>query len=133
MPTISVEAQVSAHELLKAAAQLDNQESEQFVQEAIALQARRKAPSLPRDEATLLQLVNQGVPARLQERYDGLIARRWAECLTSEEHEELLQLTDEIEQIDAQRAEHLAQLAHVRGVSLTQLVNDLGIAPSARA
>ncbi len=133
MPTISIEAQVSAHELLKAAAQLDNQELEQFVQEAIALQARRTAPSLPRDEAALLQLVNQGVPARLQERYDALIARRRAECLTPEEHEELLQLTDEIEQLDAQRAEHLAQLAQLRGVSLTQLVNDLGIAPSARA
>ncbi len=132
MAVIRVEAHLTSDELVKAVEQLDAPELERFVAQIIALQARRKAPSLSQTEAALLQGINQGVPADLQRRYGELIARRQAGQLEPEEQRELLRLTDQIEAIEARRAEHLAALARLRGISLAQLVAELGIAPAAR-
>ena len=132
MTVIRVEAQLTADELVKAVEQLDAPELERFVAQIIALQARRKTPSLSQTEAELLQGINEGVPADLQRRNGELIARRQAGQLEPEEHRELLRLTDQIEAIEARRAEHLAALACLRGISLAQLVAELGIAPAAR-
>ncbi|MCI0397381.1 MAG: hypothetical protein L0322_20930 [Chloroflexi bacterium] len=69
------------------------------------------------------------LPAPLKERYDELVAKLRAETLTPKEHEELLQLTDQVEQFEAQRVKHLIELASLRHVSLEQLMTDLGIHP----
>lgn len=56
-----------------------------------------------------------------------MIARRREGSLTPEEVGELRSLGDEIEVMDAQRAEHLAKLARLRGVSLDEVMDSLGI------
>ena len=131
MTMIRVEAHLTSDELVKAVEQLDAPELERFVAQIIALQARRKAPALSEPEAGLLQGINQGVPVDLQRRYDELIARRQAGQLAPEEHQELLQLTEQVEAIEARRAEQLAALARLRGISLAQLAAEPGIAPIA--
>jgi len=78
-------------------------------------------------ETELLALTGRPFPAALQRRFDDLIARRQAENLTTDEHRELLQLTDQVELYNVERLEHLVALARMRGVSLTRLMNDLGI------
>ena len=132
MAVIKVEAHLSSDELIRAVEQLDASELEHFVAAVITLQARRRAPSLPQAESELLAQINQGIPAPVQQRYAELIARRQMERLTPEEHQELLQLTEQIEQIEAQRVEDLATLAHLRGTSLSRLITDLGLEPTAR-
>ncbi len=132
MTMIRVEAQLTSDELVKAVEQLDAPELEHFVARIIALQARRKAPSLSQTEAELLQGINQGLPADLQRRYGELIARRQAGQLEPDEHRELLRLTEQVEGIEARRADQLAALARQRGISLSHLVSELGIAPIAR-
>ena len=132
MTVIRVEAHLTSDELVKAVEQLDAPDLERFVAQIIALQARRKAPSLSQTEAELLRGINQGVPADLQRRYGELIARRRAGQLEPEEHRELLRLTEQVEGIEARRAEQLAALARLRGISLAHLVAELGIAPIAR-
>jgi len=127
MPVVQVEAQLSTDELLKAADQLSQSELEQFARQVIALRARRQAPSLPQIESELLIKVNQGVDPDVQQRYDELIEKRQAESLSFDEHQELLRLSDEIEKVNARRMEHLAELAHLRQISLTELMEDLGI------
>lgn len=68
MTIVQVAAQVSTDELLKAVGQLSPPELEQFAFRVLALEAQRKAPSLPRAEAELLLLkINQGVPTEVQE------------------------------------------------------------------
>jgi hypothetical protein len=133
VPTIQIEASVSSQDLLRAAEQLDPGELDEFIQAAIVLQARRRAPSLSRSETELLQRINAGVPSEIQTRYDALIAKRDAEALTPEEHAELLKLTDVVEQIDVQRVSDLVDLAQLRGISLRQLMDNLGIHGSTRA
>jgi len=133
MPIVQVEAQLSTDELLKAAGQLGRIELEQFAFQVIALRARRQAPSVSQAEAELLLKINQGLPPEVQKRYDALVAKRRAESLTSNEYNELMRLTDQIENLEARRVEYLAELARLRQTSLTELMEDLGIRPLAYA
>ena len=71
--------------------------------------------------------INQGFPLDVQRRLNELVAKRRAETLTPDEHEELLRLIEQSERAEAARVEALAQLAALRGVSLTTSMDDLGI------
>lgn len=129
MPVVQVEAQLPTDELLRAVGQLNQSDLEQFVSQVIALRARRQASGLPRIESELLLKVNEGVPSDIQARYSELIAKRQAETLTPDEYEELLRLTRQVEKLEVRRVEYLAELARLRGTSLTALMEDLGIRP----
>ncbi|MBU2609425.1 MAG: STAS/SEC14 domain-containing protein [Chloroflexi bacterium] len=133
MPVVQVEAQLPTDELLKAVGQLNQSDLEQFVSQIIALRAKRQAPGLPRAESELLLKINEGVPPDVQTRYNELIAIRQAEALTPEEYEELLRLTQRVEKLEVRRVEYLAELARLRGTSLTALMENLGIQPPAYA
>lgn len=127
MSTIPIVAQVSPDKLLEAIEKMDQAELEQFVSQVIALQARRRAPGLSQDESDLLIKINQGLPADVQTRLNELIVKRQVKTLTPDEHDELLHLIAQSEQAEAARVEALAQLARLRGVSLTTLMHDLGV------
>lgn len=129
MPTIEVRSQLSLDELLNGVAQLDTPDLERFVSQVLTLRAKRIAPCLPEKEAGFLEKINQGLSSEAQRRYDDLTAKRRAEILTAEEHQELLTLIDCIERADAERTQALADLARLRKVSLTTLMNELGIHP----
>ncbi|MEC4816044.1 MAG: STAS/SEC14 domain-containing protein [Scytonema sp. PMC 1069.18] len=127
MSTIKVEVQLSSEELLKAVEQLDLSELEQFVSKVIVLQAQRKATRLTKAEAELLVKINQGLPSILQKDYEELMTKREAETLTDDEYKTLLSLTEEIEKMQAERIENLAELARIRNVSLATLMESLDI------
>ncbi len=127
MSPVEKRSQGSLEELLKAAARLSTRELEHFVARVLALRAQRVAPSLAKEEARLLAKVNRGLPPADQRRYDELKAKREAETLNPEEHQELLDMIDRIEQADAVRVGALARLAQLRDVSLEALMDDLGI------
>jgi hypothetical protein len=129
MPTLYVEAQVSPDELLQAVEQLGTPDLEQFVARVLALRARRAAPSLPPDEAALLFQINLGLPSEVRDRLALLNEKSEDEALTAAEHAELLGLVAQVEALEVKRIEHLSLLANLRGVSLTSLMDDLGIRP----
>jgi hypothetical protein len=132
MPTIPVTMELSSDELLKAVEQLSLPDLEQFAQQIFRLLARRRAPVLPRREAELLLNINQSaLPVNLQARCDALVAKRQEETLTPGEHEELIRLTDQLDELNVQRLEHLAELARLRQTSLPALMENLGIQVSA--
>jgi hypothetical protein len=130
MPTLHVETQVSPDELLQAVDQLDTADLERFVSRVLALRARRAAPSVSPEEAALLLQINRGLPAEMRERLGQLNEKSEDEALTPDEHAELLGLVDRIEALEVGRIENLSRLAHLRGVSLMALMDDLGIRPS---
>lgn len=112
---------------MEAVGQFSQTEFEQFVEEVIALRARRRAPSLPHPESELLMKINQQLPTDVQGRFDELVTKRQDEALTTEEHEELLRLIEQVEAGDVTRIEALAELAQLRGLSLDELMDQLGI------
>jgi hypothetical protein len=130
MPTIQLQAQLSAEDLLQAVGQLESAELNRFVARVLALRAQRDAHSLTASETELLRRINQGLPQPLRARYRELIDKRRAETLTPEEHAELLRLTDQVEIADAERAQALVDLARLRQKSLAAVMHELGI-PSA--
>lgn len=127
MPAVQIKGQMSSEELLNAVRKLSLSELEKFVSQVIALQAQRRAPSLPKAESELLLKINQGIPGDVQKRYKDLIAKRRSETLTPDEYDELLRMTDQIEALNVRRIEYLSELASLRKTSLSNLMEQLGI------
>ena len=117
------------NELVKAAEQLPQIDLENLTAQVLTLKARRAAPELSKSEVKLLRNINQGMPDALQSRYRELIAGRRSETLTESEHAELLHLTNQVEKYDAERLKYLTELASIRKISLTELLEELGIEP----
>ena len=129
MPTLKIEAQISALDLLQAVEQLSQTELEQFVEKILQVKAKRIAPSLSTNESELLIKINQDLPQELREIYQSLIEKRNQENLTEAEYQQLLELTEEVEKYQAQRLEYLTQLAQIRQLSLTNLIAQMGLKP----
>ena len=83
------------------------------------------------NEAELLLKINEALPPVIQQRLDALIAKRQTQSLTPAEHQELIHLTEQSEQLDANRLQHLLALAALRQVSLDEVMQQLGIRPVA--
>ena len=124
MPTIQIETD----QLLEAALQMPRDELETFVR-LFTLKATQEAPSLSEREAEILMQINQGLPSAVQERLNELIDQRNARTISAKELRELKKLTNRVELLDAERLKLLTELAHLRGVPLRKLINQLGLTP----
>ena len=82
---------------------------------------------LPEAEARLLQQINEGLSQEMWHRYTELMVKRRAETLTPDEQAVLIALSDQIEDLNARRVECLAELARLRQISLSELIQQLGI------
>jgi hypothetical protein len=120
---------MSLEELIKAAHQLNETDLDQLLHQVVVLRASRKAPVSPAVEAQLIQQINQGIPTDLQNQYRSLQEKRNTVALTEAEHQTLTQLSEQVEQIGAQRLEALANLAQLRQTPLLDLMETLGIQP----
>jgi hypothetical protein len=129
MPSVHLDPQVPAAKVFDAVEKMSLVELEQLLSRVLAVQAKRKAPYLSARESELLIQINRGLPSDTKTRLDELTAKRRAETLTPEEHNELLRLLDQLEALTAKRTEAIAELARMRGVSMTALMRTLGIAP----
>jgi hypothetical protein len=58
MPTIDIQADVSVDVLVKAVEQLQEAELRQFTAHVLALNAKRRSPSVTHEEAVLLLQIN---------------------------------------------------------------------------
>lgn len=129
MPKVQVVSQVELDfdEVLKGVERLETKELEQFLTQVMAIRAQRRAPSLPQEEAELLQKINQGVPPKVRSRYDELHEKLLDETLTPDEQQEFIGVSDQIEFADAERLKHLVLLAQLRNVTVDILMDQLGL------
>jgi hypothetical protein len=123
MPTIDVDTE----QLFRAASQLPHVELQQLVTRLLALRIPSDTPKLGHSEAELLLKISEGLPPRTQQRLDELIVKRQTHSLTPPEHQELIHLTEQSEQLEAARLQHLLALATLRQVSLNEVMRQLGI------
>jgi hypothetical protein len=129
MPKVHVKSQIEIDfaDMLQGVARLENSELEQFADEVIALRAQRRAPNLSHNETELLQRINHGGSIEMRVRFRDLRNKVLEEIATHDEQDELIQLSDQIEEADAQRLRDLTLLAHIRNVSLDELLKQLEI------
>jgi hypothetical protein len=127
------EVKIDFEQLLDGVTQLDTPALEHLLSQVSLVLARRKAPSLSRQESLLLQKINRSLPVTTQQRYDELRAKLHSETIAADEYQELLGLIDEVELADANRLQALIELAHLRNVSLAEVMDQLGIHPRHRS
>ncbi len=127
MSTIQIMSEVPLDKLVERLEQLDEQDLDRLVTQLLAAQARRKISSLSRSESTLLSIINQSLGEDERHRFEALKVKRDAGILTPEEHTELIQWTDRLEQQDLARITALAELAQLRNIPVRVLLAQLGI------
>lgn len=125
MPTI----QVSHKDLLEVVKQLQREEFDAFIEEALALRGPRRAATLSAEESKLMKRINRGLPVEMCRRHAHLAKRRDKASLTSAERRELLRLSHEAESRDADRAVALVKLASLRRLPVRTLMKQMGIQP----
>lgn len=126
-----VEAQIDTKQLLQAVEQMPQTDFEIFVTQVLKLRAQRQVQSLSLPESELISKIKQSIPDDLQQQFNELIEKQRSMTLTDAEHTKLIQLTDQIEDLDAKRIEYLAHLAQLRQQSLAEVMQDLNIYPPA--
>lgn len=131
MATIQLE--VSPKNLIEAVEQLEDDEFDNFAKEFLHVRARRYAPVLSRQETELFQRINHWLTPEEQQQLVELKQKLEDETLTESELEKLLRLNEKAEAINVQRFEALAQLADLRQITLSELMQSLGLETSANA
>lgn len=121
--------QIEHDQLLNAALKMPRPELERFVAKLFALKAREETPNLSEAETRLLLKINQDIPSAARQRMNELIDKRQASLITQAELEELIQLTDQSEELGAERLKCLIELAALRNITLDELMRQLGIKP----
>ncbi len=100
------------------------------IQERLLRDQKNEIPCLSESESELLQKINLGLSVEMWQRYRVLIEKRRDEKLTPDEQNELIQISDQLEELNASRMEHLIKLAQIRNLSLRDLMQQLGITPT---
>lgn len=131
MTTIQLE--VSRDNLLQAVEQLETDELSDLLTDLLTLRARRHAPILSHEETELFQQINQWLTSEEQQQRASLQQSLEDESLNEVEHQQLIQLNEKAEWLNAQRVEALARLAMLRQTTLPQLIHDLGLEPAVDA
>ncbi len=130
MPVVQLKAELSFDQLVNAVKQLSGAELEKLFSQVISVRPLYEEHRLSDTESELLIKINQGVPGDVQQRYNELVAKRNKRTFTDEEYNELLQLTDQVELLDAKRLEYLTELAGIQNKPLMILMDELNIKPS---
>ena len=79
------------------------------------------------EESELVAIISEGFLDEFWQRYRTLVARQTANTMTEIGREERIRLSDTVEESNLRRTECLIALAKRRGVSLREVVEQLGL------
>ncbi len=113
--------------LLNSAEQLKLSQLEELINRLKELRQQRLVKRLPADESELIEKINNWLPTEIQEPLSALISKRDAGTLSPKEQNELTVWLEKAKEAHNKRVEILTELAGIRSVSLTALMNDLGV------
>lgn len=83
-------------------------------------------PGYSADEKALLEIIGRKLLEDEQQRLSYLREKREQETISEAEYQELLDFVDRVEQLDAERAAALLQLAELRHVPVLALLSEFG-------
>jgi len=110
MDTLSIEIQQEA--LLQAVERLDEAGLDQFLEDVLALKAKRSAPAVPDEVASLLSKIGQlGLAEGERKQLHTLLAKTEVEILTPDERQTVIQFSDKSERLNAERITTVIELA----------------------
>jgi hypothetical protein len=113
---------------LPSVSQIPVNELEYFVRELNALITRRKENNKEYRDRALLSKINQAVlPKGQTERYVSLHLKLENETISESEYQEFMELVAKEELLRNERVKYMIELSQLRGVSLPQVMNSLGL------
>lgn len=130
MPSIEIKPaiKVRMEEILDGISHLDTPDLEIFLREVGHLLAKRKATTLSKRETQLLLKINEAVfPDDVQKEYDELYKKLSSEKISPQQHQRLLVLIKQREESGVEKLACLIELAQLKKVSLSTLLDQLGI------
>lgn len=113
--------------LLQDIAQLDTSSIEQLKADMEAILAKRKQIVKQKKEQQLVQKIHQYTASDTYKRYQVLLEKSRLETITTEDYQELMTLTAQIENNNTERLEHLMTLAKIRKKTLREVMQELGL------
>ncbi len=102
---------------------------EAYVNRLLSRYLQRKKFFVSHEEATLLQQINAGLPEKTWLRLELLRSKLQEDSLTVEEQQELINISDIVEEANVTRLQALIQLAELRNSTVDRLIDELGIRP----
>ena len=117
----------ATEQLLESVDSLPDDQLQAFTEQVLRLNASRRSPALSTSETQLLKEINRPLPADRVARYRELVGKRDADTLTTDEHSELCDLSDWLEERNAERLGHVGDLARLRAVALSEMMDQLGL------
>ena len=128
MDNLQIQPNTNLQSLIGGFAEMPLSDLEFFISELNALAVRKRATDSSKRNKFLLQKINQTVlPESIMERYVFLQNKMEFEDLSETEYQELLNLVAQEEKIRNKRFQYLVELAQLKDVPLTQLMNQLGL------
>lgn len=130
MPRVELQPtiEIDLDDIFEGIARLEMDELEEFTDRVMDLRASRRAPRLSKEETELLLKINHGVPTEVRQRYEELNEKLHDdEAISAEEHQEFLELVEQIKLSDAERLHSLIELARIRRMTVDTLMDQLGI------
>ena len=123
-----IPAESTIPSLLGGFSEMSLTELEYFIKELNALAIRKRAADKGKRDKVLLRKINETVlPEPIMERYLFLQEKMEVENLSDTEYQELLSLVDKEEKMRNKRFQYLLELPQLRAVSLTELMDKLGL------
>lgn len=122
--------EITTENLLSAVVQMPEREYEQFIQKANKLRKKKLTDKTSRKESDLILKINTIFPTDKRERYNELYVRFQESSLSEIEHQELLNLNEEFEILNAKRIKYVGELAKLRNQTLEKVIADLHIKTS---
>lgn len=118
---------MSSTQILNEVKHLPPNELEDFVSKVLVFQAKKRTQNLPDVETQILKKIYRKFSSEKLLRLKSLRELRENNGLTEIEYEELAILTDSFEEFHAQRIKNLVKLAAIRGRSLEETMEQVGI------
>lgn len=113
--------------LFQEVERLDNRSLDTFIDNVLSLRVQRKTSDKQKEEADLLKKINKSLSIPQIERFRYLNEKRLDGEITEQEHTELGVLIEKIEKLNVTRLKYLISLAQLRGVTVRELMSQLGI------
>jgi hypothetical protein len=130
MAKMQIQTENNVKSLIGGFTDMPLRDLESFIRELNALVTQKRVSDKGKRDKSLLLKINQAIlPEQTMERYIVLQDKMEVENLPESEYQELLNLVAQEEKVRNKRFQYLLELSQLRGVSLTQLMDDLGLNP----
>lgn len=128
MTTMHVQTDIDIKSLIGGFTNMPLQDLESFIKELNALAIRKRIADKGKSDKSLLLKINRAIlPEEMMERYTFLQEKMEVENLTDSEYQELLTLVNQEEKVRNRRFQYLVELSKLSTISLTELMNRLGL------